>query len=110
MQHAAVAHTELKQIMRNINISYSHGKETNNTDGVKTLKMEDPYAVLDDIKQTPRYWKKAKHEMLAKLDNFGPFHFFFTLSCADLQWNEKASQSDMSWKRTQTAFLALLYT
>ena len=83
--YAAVAHTELKQIMRNINISFSHGKETNNSDGVKTLKMEDPYAVLDDIKQTPRYWKKAKHEMLAKLDNFGPFQSFFTLSCADLR-------------------------
>ena len=26
--------------------------------------------------------------MLAKLDNFGPFQFFFTLSCADLRWNE----------------------
>ena len=26
--------------------------------------------------------------MLAKLHNFGPFQFFFTLSCADLRWNE----------------------
>ena len=26
--------------------------------------------------------------MFSKLDNFGPFHFFFTLSCADLRWNE----------------------
>ena len=50
--------------------------------------MDDPFAVLDDIKQTPRYWKKAKYEMLAKLDNFGPVKFFFTLSCADLRWNE----------------------
>ena len=50
--------------------------------------MDDPYAVLDDIKQTPRYWRKAKYEMFAKLDNFGPFHFFFTLSCADLRWDE----------------------
>ena len=43
---------------------------------------------IENIKQTPRYWKKAKHEMFAKLDNFGPFHFFFTLSCADLRWDE----------------------
>ena len=55
---------------------------------MKTLKVDDPFAVLDDIKQTPRYWRKAKYEMLAKLDNFGPFQFFFTLSCADLRWNE----------------------
>ena len=89
--YAAVAHTEMKQIQRNVNISFSRGKETNNTNGVKTLKVDDPYAVLDDIKQTPRYWKKAKFEMLAKLDNFGPFQFFFTLSCADLRWNENFS-------------------
>ena len=86
--YAAVAHTELKQIQRNMNLSYSRGKETSNTEGVRTLKLEDPYAVLDDIKQTPRYWKKAKFEIFAKLDNFGPFQFFFTLSCADLRWDE----------------------
>ena len=52
------------------------------------VTSDDPYAVLDDIKQTPRYWKKAKFEIFAKLDNFGPFQFFFTLSCADLRWDE----------------------
>ena len=56
--------------------------------GNKSLKIEDPYSVLEDIKQTPRYWRKAKYEMLARLDNLGPFHFFFTLSCADLRWDE----------------------
>ena len=30
-------------------------------------------------------------EMLAKLDNFGPFHFFYTLSCGDMRWNENFS-------------------
>ena len=55
--YAAVAHTELKQIQRNINVSYSRGKEINNKDGVKTLKLDNPYTVLDDIKQTPRSWK-----------------------------------------------------
>jgi hypothetical protein len=29
--------------------------------------------------------------MLAKLDNLGPFHFFFTLSCADRRWEENFS-------------------
>ena len=27
-------------------------------------------------------------EMLAKLDNFGPFHIFYTLSCGDMRWDE----------------------
>ena len=35
--YAAVGHTELKQIQRNINVSYSRGKETKSKDGVKTL-------------------------------------------------------------------------
>ena len=26
--------------------------------------------------------------MFAKLDNFGPSNFFFTLSCADLRWDK----------------------
>ena len=50
--------------------------------------MEDGYTVLDDVKNTPRYWKKAKYEMLAKLENLGAFKLFFTLSCADMRWKE----------------------
>ena len=65
-----------------------HGKEVTDESGIKSMKLEDPYSVLEDIKQTPRYWRKAKYEMLARLDNLGPFHFFFTLSCADLRWDE----------------------
>ena len=53
--------------------------------------MDDGFAVLDNVKGTPRYWSKAKKEMLAKLDNFGPFHFFYTLSCADMRWDENFS-------------------
>ena len=30
-------------------------------------------------------------ELLAKLDNFGPFNMFFTLSCADTRWQENFS-------------------
>ena len=26
--------------------------------------------------------------MLGKIDNFGPFHWFYTLSCADMRWEE----------------------
>ena len=30
-------------------------------------------------------------EMLSKIDNFGPFHWFYTLSCADMRWEENFS-------------------
>ena len=86
--YAAVGYIEQQQIMRNITMEGKHGREVIGEGGKKKLQLEDAYAVLDNVKQTPRYWKKAKYEMYAKLDNLGPFHIFFTLSCADLRWNE----------------------
>ena len=77
-----------KKLQRNINFSYTHGKEVKTSDGQTELQTNDGYAVLDDISGTPKYWKKYKYEFLAKLDNLGPFQFFFTLSCADMRWPE----------------------
>ena len=38
--------------------------------------------------------------MLAKLDNFGPFHIFYSLSCADMRWDENLTtiQEELGWK------------
>ena len=38
------------------------------------------------MKNTSKYWQKMKYEILAKVDNLGPFNLFFTLSCADQRW------------------------
>ena len=84
----AAAHTELKQITRNIDLSFQRGLEKARPDGSCVYTLEDPYMVLDNIKNTPRYWKKARQELYAKLENLGPFTFFFTLSCADIRWPE----------------------
>ena len=86
--YVAIAYLEKKQLMRNINISGTRGKQVKDKDGGITYELEDGYTVLDDVKNTPRYWKKAKYEMLAKLENLGSFQFFFTLSCADMRWEE----------------------
>jgi hypothetical protein len=88
---ASVAFIEKKQIQRNMGISFNRGtaKEDENGDTVYTL--EDPFSVLDNIKNTPRYWQKAKYELIARLENLGPFTFFFTLSCADMRWKENFS-------------------
>ena len=58
------------------------------TSGKTLYSLEDPYSVLDNSPGTPRYWQKKKYELIAKLENLGPFHLFFTLSCADKRWNE----------------------
>ena len=44
--------------------------------------------VLENIKNTPKYWQKARFELYAKIENLGPFDMFFTLSCADVRWPE----------------------
>ena len=88
---ASAAFLEEKQMERNIGVSFSKGKLNMSGDGSRSYKLEDAYSVLDDIKGTPKYWKKSKMEMLAKIDNFGPFHWFYTLSCADMRWNENFS-------------------
>ena len=86
--YAAIGYLEKKQLQRNINMVNTRGKEVVDEMGGKAYVLEDGYTVLDDIKGTPRYWKKTKYEMIAKLDNLGPFHLFFTLSCADMRWDE----------------------
>ena len=35
-----------------------------------------------------RYWSKKKLELFAKVENVGPFHIFWTLSCADYRFGE----------------------
>ena len=86
--YAAVGYIEKKQIQRNINLAGTRGKQVAGKTGGKSYELEDAYRVLENVKNTPRYWKQAKYEMLAKLDNLGPFQLFFTLSCTDMRWDE----------------------
>ena len=64
------------------------GKSVKEKDGTQRYTLNDPYSVLDDIKNTPRYWQKNRYELIARLENLGPFTYFFTLSCGDLRWPE----------------------
>ena len=50
--------------------------------------MEDGFSVFDNIKGSPRYWQKLRFDLIAKLEQLGPFQFFYTLSCADKRWDE----------------------
>ena len=85
---AAVAYVEKKQIEARRGISFKRGKPSKTSDGNTTYTLDDPYSVLDNVKNTPRYWKKTRSELLARIENFGPFTFFFTLSCGDMRWPE----------------------
>ena len=83
--YAAVAYLEKKQLQRNINISGTRGKKVIHADGTTSFELDDGYRVREDIKNTQRYLKKVKFEMIAKLENLGAFQLFFTLSCADMR-------------------------
>ena len=83
---SCATYIEAFQIRRNMGLSYTHGHAVNQPGGTVKFEGHDAYAVLDDIKNTPRFWKKKKNELLARLDNLGPFQWFFTLSCADKRW------------------------
>ena len=88
---AAAAYLEKKQLSRSANISYMRGRKSINNDGLHEYDLNDAFTIFDGIKNTPKYWQKVKYDMIAKLENIGPFHIFFTLSCGDKQWAENFS-------------------
>merc|ERR1712105_248361 len=85
---AAAVYREKKDFQRNIDLGFRKGKKNTNAEGKSMYSLKDPYSVFQNVAKTPAYHKKGKMEMMARLDNFGPFHIFFTLSCADYRWLE----------------------
>ena len=85
---AAAVYREKIDFSRNIDLAYKKGKRNSNRAGGTVYTLDDPYSVFQSVANTPAYHKKGKMEMMARLDNFGPFHIFFTLSCADYRWPE----------------------
>ena len=81
---AVNAYIERMTLERNINISYQRG---NIVDGIMQ-HIDDLCSIFDNVKGSGRYWKARRNEVLAKLEQLGPFQFFFTLSCADKRWDE----------------------
>ena len=55
---AAVAFLEKKQIESRKGISFRRGKASKSGDGTTTYTLDDAWSVLDNIKNTPRYWQK----------------------------------------------------
>ena len=85
---AAFAANELNTLERNINISFMRGKKSTSTTGRTKYSLEDPYSVLENSPGTPVFFKKKRYELIAKMENLGLFHLFFTLSCGEKRYNE----------------------
>ena len=85
--YSAVAYLEEKRISQNLSLVGRRGKEVRGEEGKVSYQLEDEFRVLEAIPNSPKYWQKMKYEILAKIENLGPFHLFFTLSCADQRWD-----------------------
>ena len=88
---AAAAFVEQNQLARKANICFMRGKKSITHQGTAQYQLDDAFTTFEGIKNTPKYWQKVKYEMIAKLQNIGPFHFFFTLSCGDTRYDENFS-------------------
>ena len=60
---SAAAYLEEKQMERNIGVSFSKGTVSVTSEGSKKYKLEEACSVLDNVKCTSKYWKKAKMEI-----------------------------------------------
>lgn len=70
-----------------INISTKQGSlEKGSKDSYKLKPNTDIMNIFVDIPGSPSYWRKFRNEIFAHIEQKGPFHLFFTLSCAEMKW------------------------
>ena len=78
---------ERTAIEREINMAMSQGSIKTNDKGEKSyIPSDDAFNIFQRIPGTPAYWKHFKNELYAKMETLGPFHVFFTKSCAEMKW------------------------
>ena len=88
---ASTGYREKKDFKGNIDLAFKKGKKHITPEGSLKYHLENPYSVFQGVLNTPAYHKKGKFETNARLDNYGPFNIFFTLSCADYRWPENVA-------------------
>lgn len=79
---------ERYSLERQINISMQKGKVVKTDGAVQVVQPKDAFNVFKHLKGTPSYWKTFRNDIFAMIEQFGPFHLFFTLSCAERNWPE----------------------
>ena len=88
----AQQYVERYSLERQIDLSVRQkGKLVKTDAGLKVVQPNDMFNVFKKVPGTPAYWKSFRNDLYAKLEQLGPFHLFFTLSCAEMQWPEVIS-------------------
>ena len=85
---AAQQRLEREQIEKQFNIVAQRGTVARKADGSILVSNSDNFAAFQQVRGSPKYWQKARLELLAKVSQLGPFHLFFTLSCGEMRWPE----------------------
>ena len=78
-------YVERNMLEKQINVSGFRGSLNSNSE---ITNLDDCFSVFQKIKGSPKYWQLARSELIAKVQQLGPFHVFFTLSCAEMRWIE----------------------
>ena len=68
-----------------ITISTQRGVASNTKNVLKNNSVID---IFKTVTGTPMYFKKFRNEIFARMEQLGPFHFFVTLSAAEMHWPE----------------------
>ena len=61
---------------------------TKGQNGIHKINCTNAFDVFGKIAGTPQYWKNYRNELFARMEQLGPFTFFFTLSAAETKWQE----------------------
>ena len=83
-----MAHMVIERHILENQINVSGQKGRHNPEKSDVVQLSDAYSVFEKLKGTPKYWQTTRSELVAKVEQLGPFHIFFTLSCADKRWTE----------------------
>ena len=81
-------YVERHAIERNIGISMTKGRMKKDGNTTEVTPLENSFSILKKIPGTPSYWRVFRNDILAKMEQKGNFHGFFTLSCAEKRWPE----------------------
>ena len=74
---------ERAAIEAQIHVSAQKGVMTVDSDGSKVMKLSDEFSIFKTVPGTPRYWQGKRNNLLAMMNSLGPFHLFYTFSCAE---------------------------
>ena len=79
---------ERHDIERQIDIAMKSGKISDTDGGLKMVTDNNCWEIFKKIPNTPTYWRVFRNEIFARMEQLGPFHLFFTLSCGESRWPE----------------------